>query len=208
MGLFQPSREAISFSFWPLVLTALVFAAFSLVIATVVGLLGFKLNTPGYNLATNIGSLFVSGASASAFGLIILNAIRGKKSSMSEALEYAKQNYVRFFLANLIYAVAVGLGIIALIVPGIILAVRLSMVNYILIDNPNMSAMEGVKASWEMMRGHSGKYWGIIGVSFLMLLPTLTIIGVIATVVLLVMYAAAVPLLYEYIKKNQVTTAA
>jgi len=72
-----------------------------------------------------------------------------------------------------------------------------------LVDNPKMSGTEALSRSWDMTKGHMGKIFGIIGVSILMLLPVITIVGIIATVILLVLYAAAMPVLYNYLVGKQ-----
>lgn len=63
-------------------------------------------------------------------------------------------DYFRNMWAMFLIGVATIAGVVLLIVPGIILACGLSMVPYILKDNPYMSAYDALKRSWQMTKGH------------------------------------------------------
>jgi hypothetical protein len=68
-----------------------------------------------------------------------------------------------------------------------------------------MSPIEAIKASWDATEGHVGKVYGILGVNILILLPIITLIGVLATVYFGFMYYAATAVLYVFLTKNQKT---
>lgn len=88
-------------------------------------------------------------------------------------------------LGNFAVIVICMLGFLALIVPGIILILGLSMVPYLLANYPDLSISEAIKTSWQMMRGKKRKYlvlmlsfygWIILsgltlGILFIWLLP-------------------------------------
>ena len=63
------------------------------------------------------------------------------------------ERFVDTFLAGLLYSFAVGLGCILLIVPGIILACGFAMTFFIMVDDPNISGVDALQQSWNMMRG-------------------------------------------------------
>ena len=63
-------------------------------------------------------------------------------------------NFSNIFLANFLVGLFTILWSILLVVPGIIKAYSYSMVNYILCDNPEMSAMDAIKESQRIMQGH------------------------------------------------------
>lgn len=65
--------------------------------------------------------------------------------------------FVNTFLLNLLKGIFIVLWTMLLFVPGIIAALRYSMAYYIMNDNPGMDAMEAIKQSKEMMKGHKGK---------------------------------------------------
>lgn len=82
--------------------------------------------------------------------------------------------FVETFLAGLIYSLAVALGLCLLIVPGIIVALGFSLTFYIMIDDPNISGLDAIQQSWNMMRGQKWnlfclniRFFGWILLSFL-----------------------------------------
>ena len=92
--------------------------------------------------------------------LLFLRGIRNEKIEVREIFDGFKKNYLNIILANLLTFAIVGLGFIFLIVPGIILACRLSFVSYLVMDK-NMEPVAAVEKSWEMTRGHGWKIFGM-----------------------------------------------
>ena len=99
------------------------------------------------------------------FGADLLNlrAIRDEKIDFQEMFSGFKKNYLNIILANLLTFAIVGLGIAFLIVPGIILAVRLAFVPYLVMDK-NLEPVAAVEKSWNMTKGHG---WTIFGMALL-----------------------------------------
>ncbi|MEF3307085.1 DUF975 family protein [Paenibacillus sp. GYB003] len=79
------------------------------------------------------------------------------------------------FLVYLLVQIFVFLWTLLLIVPGIIAALRYSQSFYILKDNPNIEAMEAIRQSKQMMKGHKGRlfvlYLTFIGWAILAAIP-------------------------------------
>lgn len=75
---------------------------------------------------------------------------------------------------GLLMALAVGLGMLLLIIPGIILGVGLSMAYYIAIDRPELDAPDVLKASWELV-WKGGHFWKVFG--FMILAVLLSLLG-------------------------------
>ena len=63
-------------------------------------------------------------------------------------------NFGKLFIANLLTTIFVFLWSLLFVIPGIIAAYSYSMVFYILDENPEMSAMDAIRASKQMMKGH------------------------------------------------------
>jgi uncharacterized membrane protein len=63
----------------------------------------------------------------------------------------------------IIFAVIIGIGIFALIIPGIVLACRLAFVSYLVMDK-GLDPIQAVEESWRMTRGYG---WTIFGLGFL-----------------------------------------
>ncbi|MEE1365392.1 MAG: DUF975 family protein, partial [Muribaculaceae bacterium] len=51
------------------------------------------------------------------------------------------------------------IGFYLLVVPGIIAALGLSMTFFIMVDDPNISGLDALKKSWQMMKGHKTDYF-------------------------------------------------
>ena len=84
-------------------------------------------------------------------------------------------------------------GFVVFIIPGMIIGLALTMVNFIIADNPDISPFEALKKSYQMMKGFKWKYfcllfrfigWFILGVvtvgiGFLWMAPYLSMSSVI-----------------------------
>ena len=92
---------------------------------------------------------------------------QGDEKIMDNMFKDAFQpKYGRNILAMFLVGLLVGLATLLLIVPGIILGLCYQMVPYVLKDNPDISAVQALKQSREMMRGHKfDLFW--LGLSFI-----------------------------------------
>ncbi|MFC1968747.1 DUF975 family protein [Chloroflexota bacterium] len=84
-----------------------------------------------------------------------LRAARGGKLEIKDMFE-AFKNYVNVVLANLLAGAIIIIGFVLLIVPSIIFACELAFVPCLVVDR-KMGAIEAVKESWRMSRGHAWK---------------------------------------------------
>jgi hypothetical protein len=153
------------------------------------------------NGITEVISFIVSALISCAEIVTLLAGLRGKKIDFSSAFKLGFPMWGRMLLLNLLVGISVIGGLILLVVPGIWIALRLSLAQYYLVDR-QMGVMDAYKASWNDTKGELGKIWGVIGVIILMVLPSLTIIGIIATVYLLFMFWPAMAMLYMYISSR------
>lgn len=159
----------------------------------------------GQNFGTLIGDILgfvLSAFFVTAQVYIYITSVRGERVEFDEGIKVALPLWGRMILLDLAIILTVVGGLILLIVPGIIFALRLSQAPYFLVDE-NMEVMDAYKASWDATKGNLGKIWGIIGVYILMAIPAITIIGIILTVYLTLMYGAAYAVLYNYISKKK-----
>ena len=87
---------------------------------------------------------------------IFLDLAREGKTPDVGQLFYAfrKSIYGKAVLLQLLVAIFTVLWTLLLIVPGIIKGLSYSMAPYILLDNPELTPMEAINKSQEMMRGH------------------------------------------------------
>jgi uncharacterized membrane protein len=211
-GAFKPSREVVRRNLSTLVILVLVSFGISFVLSMLQsGFSPSRTHSDGNLLAYNVAGLgvlfqalssllaaFINGAQVQTY----LAGLRGQSIEFNQAATVGWQNIWKMFALNLLVGLTVLGGLILFIIPGIIFAVRLSLAPYFLIDQ-NLDPVAAYKASWNATKGNSGKIWGIIGVNFLMILPIITIIGILATVYLLFMYSAAMAVLYEYLLRRR-----
>ncbi len=107
--------------------------------------------------------IFIAGPIGMSASWVFLKAVRREKIEIRDMFSVFERNYWNAVLAGILKFIIIGLGIVMLIVPGIIFACRLAFVNYLIIDE-KMEALEALKASWAMTRGHG---WTIFGMGLL-----------------------------------------
>lgn len=92
--------------------------------------------------------------------------------------------YLNVILANLLMSALIGIGILALIIPGIIVACRLAFVPYLVMDK-NMDAIAAIEESWRMTKGYGWTIFGMGIVSFFIAIAGLLclIVGIIPAVI-------------------------
>ncbi len=110
-------------------------------------------------------SLILSGPLAYGLAYYFLKVSRSQPTDVEDIFEGFK-NFVKAMLAGIFIMILVIVGMICLIVPGIMLALGLSMTYYIMIDNPQLSVSDAMKKSWDMMDGHKMDYF-ILGLRFI-----------------------------------------
>ena len=118
------------------------------------------------------------------FTVYFLNLIRNEDIAYERVFDGYK-DFIRVGLAEFLICVCVIIGCFLLIIPGIILSLMFSQTEYILKDDPQISAADAMKKSAEMMQGHKMELfwlllsfigWGILcvftfGFGFIFLLP-------------------------------------
>lgn len=93
-----------------------------------------------------------------------LRAARQDKPEARDILEVFK-NYINAVLANVLTGAIIIIGLVLLIIPGIFFACRLAFTPYLVVDK-KMEAIEAVKESWRLTKGHGWKVFfiGVLGV--------------------------------------------
>lgn len=125
----------------------------------------------GYFILSSIISLFGMPAQGSMVGKIVVNLISaiigcifmlGYFKNMFQTLDgeepqfsaYGQQSrkIITYFVASLIMGIAVSIGIILLIVPGIYLAIRLQFYSAYIVEE-DCGIMESLQKSWKLTEG-------------------------------------------------------
>jgi hypothetical protein len=94
--------------------------------------------------------------------LMFVQAVRKVKPEFETLIKGFTENYLSIILANLLVFALVVLGFFALIIPGIIIACRLSFVSFLVMDK-KLDPIEAVEYSWKLTRGHG---WTIFFMGF------------------------------------------
>lgn len=98
------------------------------------------------------------------------------------------ERFADTLIAGLLVSLAIGVGFLLLIVPGVILSCGFAMTFFIMVDDPNISGIDAMSQSWNMMRGHKWDYFCLclrfigwillsvitLGIGFIFLTPYMT----------------------------------
>jgi uncharacterized membrane protein len=122
---------------------------------------------------TVIGSLIVSGPLMLGLCGYFLTKARGGRVTVSNLFDGFNM-FGRAFLLEFLTSIFIALWSLLLIIPGIIKGLSYSMAYYIVLDNPQMNALDAITASRKMMNGYKGKLFclhlGFIGWGLLCIL--------------------------------------
>lgn len=119
-------------------------------------------------------SILVTGPCSSAYAHLCLRAVRGHEPELDDLLA-GFRTYVNAVGAMLVYALAMLVGLVLLVVPGLVAMVRLSFTPFLVVDR-DLSPIAAVKTSWEHTRGHGWSLFGLLLVALLILLGGLVLL--------------------------------
>ena len=126
------------------------------VISGIIGSVGFGL-----------GSLLLSGALSFGLSRTMVRIYRGQTPTFESYFD-GFRHYLSTLVTTLLAAVIITVGAVLLVIPGIIAAVGLSQVYYVLQDNPDLGAEGALRESWRLT-WTNGKMWKVFFMGFLML---------------------------------------
>ena len=118
------------------------------------------------SLGAGVGTFVCSGPLAFGFCRAMVLIHRGHQPGLETYFDGFKR-FVPSMVAFLLGGLAVVVGFMLLVVPGVLLALGLSQTFYILQDHPEMGAEEAMRESWRLtwVQGNMGK---VIGMGLLM----------------------------------------
>ncbi len=165
------SRQALTGNWWPCVGLTFVY----LLVSVFLGWLPF---------VGGIAALIISGPLQLGITIFYVSFIRTEATDFNKVFE-GFNDFGRALAAFLLMALFTFLWSLLLIIPGIIAAYRYSQTYYILMDDPNISAIDALRKSSDMMSGAKMKLfmlhlsfigWGILtaftfGIGQLFLIP-------------------------------------
>lgn len=109
--------------------------------------------SPVTTFGTLVG-LLIGGPLAVGAMLVYTAVTAGKTAKLEQLFEPFKTQFVTSFLANLVSGLVIALFSLLLIIPGIMKAYSYAMVPYVLAKEPNLSCMEALHRSQDLMKGH------------------------------------------------------
>ncbi len=134
---------------------------------------------------------------------IFIAGTKGKTIAFADTYSKDIVLYARIFVASFLQLVGIALSILLLVVPVIYVLPRLAFVTYYIIDK-DMAVADALKASWASGGTVMRYVWEIVGVSLLIALLFLTIVGIPFAIYFFVMYSAATAILYQMLKNKSV----
>lgn len=142
------------------------------VIYIIISLSGLQMVTDEGKLTieSNIYSMLISMIQALflvGYYKYLLNFVRtGNFLSLKESFIGLKQSWATIILGYILINIFISIGYILLIIPGIILTLGFSMFFYIISDNKAEDAMDGIKKSWQLMKGYKWNFF-VFNLSFI-----------------------------------------
>jgi uncharacterized membrane protein len=124
--------------------------------ALVTFLMSIIIGASGFTYA---GPLIIAGPMSLGFVLFLKELKFGNKSVKIEKMFDGFNDFGRAFLANLLLTIFVFLWSLLLFIPGIIMGIAYSMTYFILAEDKEISAMDAIRLSRDMMRGYKWKYF-------------------------------------------------
>ena len=112
---------------------------------------------------------------------LFLLLIKGESAGLREFIDAFKCNYINVVAAVILLTILYYAGVLLLIVPAVIIAIRTVFVGYILIEK-KLNATASIKLSWWMTRNIKGKVFKIYLLTFL---PVL-FLGVVPMLILVI----------------------
>lgn len=117
-------------------------------------------------------SLCIQGIVSFGITAYSLNIARNRKAAFTDIFDGFNMNVIlKSLVLGLIVTLATAAGLFLLIVPGVIIGIMFSQAFFIFVENTEMSPIDCIKESAEMMKGHKGEYfvlylsffgWGIL----------------------------------------------
>lgn len=110
----------------------------------------------------NLGiiSLIVSGPLTLGIALFSRTIYQEGDPQLNQLFE-GIQSFLKSFLAYISLTILIILGILFFIIPGVIISLGFSMTFFVMADRPELSFIECMGESWNLMQGYKLKYLGL-----------------------------------------------
>jgi hypothetical protein len=163
---------------------------------------GFIQLIPHFRAEGFILNLVISSFFGTTLYMAYLAGVRGQRLSMGQALSQSFPLLLKMVGLYILIYISIIISFLLLIIPFFFVLPRVVLAPYYLIDK-KLGVVEAYKASWHATKGHESKVWGTFGVNILIVMVSITIIGIILTIYWGIMYSAVFAVLYAYIDRMQ-----
>ncbi|MGH7157896.1 MAG: hypothetical protein ACREGD_02335 [Candidatus Saccharimonadales bacterium] len=131
-----------------------------------------------------------------------LHSARMQEISFMSALRDIQGSVLKLVGLFIIFSLAVGIGLILFILPGLFAFQRLLLAPYYLVDQ-KLGVFESIRRSWRAGSQYSGAVWGIVGIVVAInLVSWVPLVGWLASLILTVMYFCAPAIRYRQIVEH------
>lgn len=212
LALFKPSMQAVRLNLWDLLIPVLIFiGAVILLVVTLFGSLAVN-PAAAVNIGLFTGSIFLIIGLVIAVvvlapytNLVLLASAKGEKLKFREAISRTPHYSLKFLAAGFLALLAILGGLILLVIPGLIFAAWFSLAPWIIV-NEDIGAVEALKKSKALVKGHVIEMWGMLGFgSAVGILNIVPIVGPIITIAAGFIYSAAPAIRYLQLEQLQGT---
>jgi uncharacterized membrane protein len=149
-------KEAIDFGFNISKANILYFLPVFVVVLVVQGGIGaissaFQIEkNPLLSLVFSLIKIIIGLSISIGFIRIALDFVDGKKPKVFDVFQ--TKSIVNYFVVSMVTSIATLIGLILFIIPGIIIAIKLQLATYLVVDK-NMGISDSLNKSWEMTKG-------------------------------------------------------
>ena len=174
-GSYEHGWRQLKRFFWPLFVVGLVYVLIQVPLSLVD--LALEEQVALRVIVQLVTGLFVSTPLGLGLAYAFLRAARGETLEVGDLFVPYRRAFWPSIASSVLYGLCVLVGVLLLIVPGIIIAIRLGFYTFLVVDE-GYGPSAALQESWERTRGYG---WTVLGVS-LMGIP-IVILGLLALIV-------------------------
>jgi hypothetical protein len=105
-----------------------------------------------WSVINTIGGLGITAFLNAGLTKIYVTAARGQSPALADLFGGGRRSLAMLGM-SILYGIVVGVGVLAFIVPGIVLAIGLQIADLFVVD-AELGPVAALRASWQVMRGH------------------------------------------------------
>ncbi|MGL5347989.1 MAG: DUF975 family protein [Peptostreptococcaceae bacterium] len=120
----------------------------------------------GIYIGLNLLGWIIYGPISVGLCIFTLNLVKNKENAKFTDLFSGFKLILKALIITLLFNIAMFIGYMLFIIPGVIAGLMFSQAYYVLTENPELSAIECLKRSASMMKGHKMELF-VLGLSFI-----------------------------------------